>query len=205
MNFDNKKTAGLLLFVGVVQFVLFMVVCETAYSGYSVGQQVISDLGNWGLAGNFAAVFTISSVLWGAFTIASAYFVRQELRNRLFVILLALTGACNIGVGIVAEDFSLPAHGLIALVMFVSWAVAAIVSCKFEKSPFSYVSLGLGAVSLVMLIFSLLGKYVSSSFVFGFGAGGMERLIVYPLWLWTLGFGAYLMGASSTATSTGKT
>ena len=205
MDFNKGKIAGLLLFVGVVQVVLFQVVCETVYSGYSVGQQAISDLGNWDLAGNFAAVFNISAVLFGLFIIAGAYFVWQELRNRLFVSLLALAGVCNIGVGVVAEDISPSTHGLIYLIMSVSWVVAAILSGKFEKSPFSYVSIGLGAVSLVMFIFSLLGKYVSSSFVFGFGSGGIERLSVYPLWLWTLGFGAYLMGAYTTVAPTSKT
>jgi hypothetical protein len=28
----------------------------------------------------------------------------------------------------------------------------------------------------------------------GLGAGGMERMIFYPAMIWTLGFGAYLLG-----------
>ncbi len=203
MNFDNKQIAGLLLFAGVVQMVLLKVVCETAYSAYNVGQQPISDLGNWGLAGNFAVVFTFSSVLFGACIMAGAYLVRHGLKSRLFIFSLALAGACNIGVGLVAEDVSPPVHGIIAIVMFVSWAVAAILSYKLEGSPFSFLSLSLGSFSLVMFFLSFLGKYASSSLVFGLGFGGTERLVVYPLWLWTLGFGAYLM-ASNTATLTGR-
>jgi len=57
----------------------------------------------------------------------------------------------------------------------------------------------------LMLVLSLLGQRVSSSFALGLGTGGMERLVVYPLWLWTLGFGAYLIGESSDTTITGKT
>ncbi len=205
MHFGNGKIAGLLFSIGVVQVILFQVVCETVYSGYNVGKQAISDLGNWGLAGSFAAVFNISAVLFGLFIVTGAYFVWQGLRNRLFVSLLALAGVCNIGVGTIAEDISPSTHGLIYLIMSVSWAVAAILSYKLEKSPFSIVSIGLGSVSLVMFIFSLLGKYVSSSLIFGFGLGGIERLTIYPLWLWTLGFGAYIMGASSTVAPTSKT
>jgi hypothetical protein len=99
-------------------------------------------------------------------------------------------------VGVVAENIVPAVHSLFALIMFVSWAVAAVVSFRCWKSPFSYLSVALGAFSLLMLAFSLVQR-VSPSFLLGFGLGGVERLIVYPLWLWTLGFGAHLMGQST--------
>jgi hypothetical membrane protein len=205
MASNNEKIAGTLLFVGVVQVILFQVICQTAFPGYSVEQQAISDLGNWSLAGNLAAVFNVSAVLFGLFIIAASYFVWRSLRNRFFSSLLFLVGLCNVGLGVVAEEISLPLHGLIYLIMSVSWVAAAIVSYKFERFPFSYVSVGLGAISLAVFILSLLGKYVSSGFVFGFGLGGVERLSVYPVWLWTLGLGAYLMGKPGTDAPIGKT
>ena len=205
MNWDNRKIAGLLLFVGVAQFILTKIVLETIYPGYLVGQQAISDLGNWGLAGNFAAVFSASAILLGVFIMAGAYFNGHGSKNRCFTALLAIAGVGNVVVGVVAENVIPSVHSIFALIMFASWAVAALLSYKFVKSPFSYVSVTLGAVSLLMLVLSLLGQRVSSSFVLGLGMGGMERLGVYPLWLWTLGFGAYLIGESSDTTITGKT
>jgi len=205
MNWDNRKIAGLLLFVGVAQFILTKIVCETIYPGYLVGQQAISDLGNWGLAGNFAAVFSASAILLGVFIMAGAYFNGHGSKNRRFTALLAIAGVGNVVVGVVAENVIPSVHSIFALIMFASWAVAALLSYKFVKSPFSYVSVTLGAVSLLMLVLSLLGQRVSSSFALGLGTGGMERLVVYPLWLWTLGFGAYLIGESSDTTIKGKT
>lgn len=205
MNWDNRKIAGLLLFVGVAQFTLTKIVLETIYPGYLVGQQAISDLGNWGLAGNFAAVFSASAILLGVFIMAGAYFNEHGSKNRCFTALLAIAGVGNVVVGVVAENVIPSVHSIFALIMFASWAVAALLSYKFVKSPFSYVSVTLGAVSLLMLVLSLLGQRVSSSFALGLGMGGMERLVVYPLWLWTLGFGAYLIGESSDTTITGKT
>lgn len=205
MNWDNRKIAGLLLFVGVAQFILTKIVCETIYPGYLVGQQAISDLGNWGLAGNFAAVFSASAILLGVFIMAGAYFNGHGSKNRCFTALLAIAGVGNVVVGVVAENVIPSVHSIFALIMFASWAVAALLSYKFVKSPFSYVSVTLGAVSLLMLVLSLLGQRVSSSFALGLGMGGMERLVVYPLWFWTLGFGAYLIGESSDTTITGKT
>jgi hypothetical membrane protein len=205
MTFDKGKIAGALLFVGVVQVILFQVVCQTVYSGYSVGQQAISDLGNWRLAGNFAVVFNISAILLGLLIGTGTYFVWKELKNRPFVSLLALVGACNLGLGVFTEDISPPIHGLIYLIMSVSWAAAAILSYRLKKSLYSYVSICLGVFSFVVFILSLLGKYVDYSLIFGLGLGGIERLSVYPLWLWTLGFGAYLMGESSTGIQINKT
>lgn len=205
MNWDNRKIAGLLLFVGVAQFILTKIVLETIYPGYLVGQQAISDLGNWGLAGNFAAVFSASAILLGVFIMAGAYFNGHGSKNRCFTALLAIAGVGNVVVGVVAENVIPSVHSIFALIMFASWAVAALLSYKFVKSPFSYVSVTLGAVSLLMLVLSLLGQRVSSSFALGLGMGGMERLVVYPLWFWTLGFGAYLIGESSDTTITGKT
>jgi hypothetical membrane protein len=205
MNWNNRKIPGLLLFVGVAQFILTKIVLETIYPGYLVGQQAISDLGNWGLAGNFAAVFSASAILLGVFIMAGAYFNGHGSKNRCFTALLAIAGVGNVVVGVVAENVIPSVHSIFALIMFASWAVAALLSYKFVKSPFSYVSVTLGAVSLLMLVLSLLGQRVSSSFALGLGMGGMERLVVYPLWLWTLGFGAYLIGESSDTTITGKT
>lgn len=201
MTFSNRNISGLLLFVGVVQVILFQTICQTVYPGYSVGQQAISDMGNWDLAGNYAAVFNLSAVLFGLLIITGAYFVRRELKSKLFVSLLALVGICNISLGVIAEEIS-RVHGILFLIMSVSWVVAAVLSYKFVKSPFSYLSVGLGSVSLLVFILSILGKYVSSGFIFGFGLGGIERLSVYPLWLWMLGFGAYLMNANNTPTQT---
>ena len=179
-----------------MQFVLITVVCETVYPGYIAGQQAISDLGNWNLAGHFAAVFSVSSILFGVLIIAGAYFIGQGFKTRRFSSLLALAGVGNVVVGVVAENIVPAVHSLFALIMFVSWAVAAVVSFRCWKSPFSYLSVALGAFSLLMLAFSLVQR-VSPSFLLGFGLGGVERLIVYPLWLWTLGFGAHLMGQST--------
>jgi hypothetical protein len=36
-----------------------------------------------------------------------------------------------------------------------------------------------------------------SAFYLGLGLGGIERVIIYPMALWLLGFGAYLIGDSS--------
>ena len=92
MDYDNKRVVGLLFVVAVVQYILVVVISEAVYSGYSV-QQYLSDLGDWSVAGNNAAIFNGSAVLWGIFLIAGAYYIQQIFKNRLFTSLLAISGS----------------------------------------------------------------------------------------------------------------
>ncbi len=196
MNYSDKRIAGLPFFVGVVQFVLAVVVSEAVYSGYSVGQQVMSDLGDWSLAGNSAVIFDVSVILLGIFVIVGAYFIQRIFKNRLFTSLVLMSGVGCVGGGLVAENIFLPLHLIFALVAFVFGASSAIMSYKFVKSPLSYVSVILGAVTLSAVVLSNLGYSVNSGFYLGLGFGGIERFIIYPVLLWVLGFGAYLIGDS---------
>jgi hypothetical membrane protein len=203
MNLDSKRIAGFLIFVGAVQYVLAVVISEALYSGYSVGQQAMSDLGDWSKAGNSAAIFDASAIMLGMFAIAGAYFIQRGFKNRLFTSLLFITGLGCVVVGVVAENVSLPVHSVFALVIFVFGAAAAIVSYKFEKSPLSYASVILGGVTLLALVLFILG-HRDSGFYLGLGLGGMERFIIYPLLLWRLSFGSYLSGVSSETVTTSK-
>ena len=135
MNYDNKRTAGLLFVVGAVQFVLAVVISEAIYSGYSVGQQYLSDLGDWSLAGNYAAIFDVSVILYGLFIIAGAYFFQRVFKNRLFTSLLVITGVGSVSAGVVAINMSFSVHGILGLIAFVSAAASAIMSYKFGKAP----------------------------------------------------------------------
>ena len=198
MNLNNKRIAGLLFLAGTVQFVLVVIISESVYSGYSVGHQAVSDLGDWNLAGNYAAIFNASVILLGSLVISGAYFILREIKSRLFSSLLVIGGVGMIGVGVVAENISFSVHVVLALFIFVFFAATAIMSYKFEKSPLSHMSVVLGVLMLLAIILLILGRgQVNSGFYLGIGYGGMERLIIYPLLLWTLGFGAYLIGDSS--------
>jgi len=204
MNYDNKKVAGLLFFVGAAQFVLAVVVSEAIYPGYNVGQQIMSDLGDWSLAGNAAAIFDVSIVLLGILTVAGAYFIQRGFQNRLFPSLLVITGILAVIVGVIAENVFLSVHTIVAGFFFWFAAASTIMSYKFEKPPLSYLFVILGAIILLAIVLFSLGNSVNSIFFLDLGIGGMQRFIVYPFLLWLLGLGAYLIGDSSGTTTTGK-
>ena len=193
---DNKRVVGLLLVVAVVQYVLAVVISEAVYSGYSVGQQMLSELGDWSLAGNNAAIFNGSALLWGILLVAGAYFIHQVFKNRLFSSLLTISGVGAVVSAVVSMNISFEVHGMFGMVAFVFGAAAAIMSYRFLKSPLCLVSIILGAVTLLATVLFMLGQG-DSAFYLGLGVGGVERFVVLPLLLWMLGFGAYLIGDSS--------
>ena len=196
MNWYNKRIAGLLFVIGVVQFVIVLVISEAIYPGYSLGQQWMSDLGDWSKAGNCAAIYNTSAILYGSFIIAGAYYTQRVVKSRFFTALLAICGVGSVLSGIIALNVSTLVHGSFGLVTFVFGASSAVMLYRFEKKPLSYVSVVLGVVAFIATIFTALGQRGFGSYL-GLGLGGMERLIIYPLLLCLLGYGAYLLGDSS--------
>jgi hypothetical membrane protein len=199
MNYDNKRIAGLLFIVAVVQYVLVIVISESIYPNYSVMEQMVSELGDWSLAGNNAAIFNTSAILWSILFIAGTFYIHRVLKNRLFTSLLAICGVGSIVPGFVALNISFEVHGLFAMVAFISAAASAIMTYKFVKSPLSYISVILGVATLSAMGLFMLGQG-DSAFFLGLGLGGMERLALYPILFWMLGFGGYLIGNSSDKT-----
>jgi len=184
--------SGAVLFVGVVQFALAVFVAEFLYPGYSVSQNTLSDLGatcNKGSCQIFqpsSYIFNSSIILGGILVLISAFYIRRAVRANLFVGDITIAGSAMIGVGLFPETFGI-IHGLLSAAAFLSISVAAIIAYRLEGVPLSYLSVLLGAVSLVSAVLYL------SSIYFTLGQGGMERMIVYPVLLWSLAFSGQLI------------
>ncbi len=184
MAYDNEKMAGALLFLASVQFLLFLVITEALYPGYSVSQNYISDLG----VGSTALLFNTSVFILGILTLAGTYFVHRVFTFKLFTLFLVLTGIGAMGVGLFPEDAG-AIHGIFAMITFLFGGLSAVVSYKFTKPPLSYFSVILGVMALVALVLFASGTYL------GLGVGGMERMIAHPALLWGVSFGSSLMGS----------
>lgn len=108
--------------------------------------------------------------------------------------LSAVFGAAGIAVGIFPGDTG-NLHGIAALAWFISGPISAIVAYKLETKPFAYFSVVIGAYALLDLLLNVT-MHGSSPFSV-FGRGGTERMVAYPLLIWVIGFGGYLMGSAS--------
>jgi hypothetical protein len=70
-----------------------------------------------------------------------------------------------------------------------SGGVMIVVDAVLLRGPFRYLSAVLGLLSLGCLLLSTLASVGGHLF----GYGGAERIIVYPIIIWLMGFGVYLM------------
>ena len=189
MFYDDRRMAGLLLFVGGTVFLIFHIVAEAVDPTYSVSDNFISDLGV--RAG--APFFNTAMVLLGLFILLSAYFLDRTFHDRILMILLFVAGIGAMGVGIFNENF--PAlHTLFSLVTFLGIGFAAIAAYRVSKPPLAYIGVLAGIASLIAL------ALFASRILLGLGVGGMERMIVLPVLAWALAFGGSLMASVPAAT-----
>jgi hypothetical membrane protein len=194
MHYENSKISGTLLLVGGIQFILFLIIAEAVYPGYSVSVNYISDLGVWGKPS--AVFFNPSTVLFGLAVLASSYFINKEFKNPVFTALFALAGLGALGVGVFPENTfivnGIPViHTISAGTAFIVGGLAALASFKFTKPPLKYIGVILGAAALVATV---LFRTTKDFGYLGLGVGGMERMIAYPTILWIIGFGGYQLG-----------
>ncbi len=195
MTSQNAKIAGALLTVGGIQFVLALIIAEAIYPGYIIADNYISDLGVWGKPS--AAIFNPSVMIFGIAIIVASVFIKRYFHLGKLAYLYTIAGAGTLGVGIFPENTFIingvsVLHSISALLAFVVGALSAIVTYKITKTPFRYISAFLGAFSLVALVVFLATRDASA---LGIGAGGLERMVAYPMTLGLIGFGGYLLGS----------
>jgi hypothetical membrane protein len=180
----SKRFAGLLSFVGASQFLIIMLICEALYPGYSISENMISDLG----IGSTAGLFNSSIIVLGLLIILSAISFHSFHKNNIFTILMILTGTGAMGVGIFPENLR-PYHEIFAGITFIFGGLSEMLSFILIRFPMSIAVIFLGGLTLGSLVLFVLGAHL------GLGPGGMERMIVYPVILWGASFGGYLMAS----------
>jgi hypothetical membrane protein len=185
MRVDARQWAGLLLFVGIAEFAIGMTVAEAVYPEYSVSGNTISDLG----VGVASPIFNGAIIVLGLAVFFAARFLFLASDDLVLWILVALAGIGAIGVGIFTEAWGI-VHDIFSLITFVFAGLSAIWASRIVRPPLRYLSIAFGVFSLAAL-----GLYVSNTYL-GLGRGGMERMIVWPVLVWGLGFGGYLLTAS---------
>jgi hypothetical membrane protein len=206
----SVRHGAIALIVGAVQFIVAMAITQIGYgSSYSLTQNYISDLGAvncgaFGGSGSFPGhyvcspwhdVFNVSVIVLGLLVILAVFLIRTGFparRSRAIGLgLLALSGLGAIGVGLSPEDVNLTVHSVSALLAFAGGGFALIVLgfAMFRDTRWdgfrAYTILS-GLVALIALLL-----FVSKVYL-GLGVGGMERLIVAPVLLWSIVAGTHL-------------
>ncbi len=187
------KMAGALFFIGGVQWFLAIILAEGWHPGYNSTVHYVSSLG----VGVTSLLYNASLILLGVAVVAGAFLIRRALDSRVFFVLLTITGMATLGVGLFPENIR-PWHGIVTPIALLFGGLSAIASYRQQKSPLSYVSVLLGAMSLAagILFNPYLGLSPESTETYlDLGKGTMERLVIYPILIWIIGFGSQLAGS----------
>jgi hypothetical membrane protein len=201
LGLSERSIAGFGLTVSGFLGLMGIITAEVLYPNYSTRQD-ISDLGSTRppdpvIHEPSATVFNSTMLLTGVIVVISAYLLYRVMDRRGFPITLAIFGLGAFGVGVFPGNVT-PWHGLFALLTFFTGGITVLLSARVVSRPFSLLCGLFGAVSFLTLV---------SVFVFGLvvggphpleflGGGGIERWVVYPLILWLLSFGGYLLAKS---------
>ena len=200
----EKFGAALLILAGTT--ILMAIVTGEALFGaaYTTSQNTISDLGSTWQPGDIvrepsATIFNTAMIVGGAMIVAAAATYWRAYRSRSLAIALLLLGVGMLGVGsfpgteIGGHPSTAGLHPPLSMLTFIAGGLCGVLAYRVTTAPFRYVSVMLGLVSLASLVLS--GPLSSSEL----GAGGVERWVAYPVVLWVVAFGGYLLGAGSPA------
>ena len=193
MAISNASKAGVAIFVGGVQFSIFLILAEIYYPGYNVSTNYVSDLGATCPSSGACVIneptsmiFNVSIALLGLLILLGAYFLQRAFRLTPATVMVALSGIGALGVGLFPETTGI-VHSIFSLIVFLFAGLAALTTARFQKKPMFYFSIILGVFTLVALLL-----YVGDAYL-GLGPGGMERMIVYPALVFSIGFGGHMM------------
>jgi hypothetical membrane protein len=115
-----------------------------------------------------AAIFNSTMMITGLLIIGAAFFVHRAFDALIVSIPLTLLGIGALGVGVFPGNYG-TVHALFALLAFLAGGISAITAYRVESVPFRYISVVLGAISLITLFTYFSMGRASPFAVLGFG------------------------------------
>ena len=189
----DQRLGGLLLFALAAQFMTVIMLAASIAPDYDFAEAAISDLG---VIPETALLFNVSLMVVGLLNILGGYvFYRSHGRMWIFI-LFALAGVGAIGAGILPLNSS-ELHSLFALAAFLFFNLEAIASGSVLRGWMKLISLLAGVLGIAFVVLMIAGDSGNAAAFGAIGHGGTERMIVYPVMLWMLAFGGYLMGTAA--------
>ncbi|MGI0054151.1 MAG: DUF998 domain-containing protein [Thermoplasmata archaeon] len=190
---DLERAGLLLTFAGVV-FLLTLVILESIYPGYSVHSNSISDLLAIGTSTSLIGepILFLVALTW----MAGVYYLFRNTGETGRMVLYLLPGLGLMLAVLSPENVNVVIHSVGAILAFVPGSIAVILSYRMIGSRFRYFAIVLGVLGLAGTALYF-GAYETPSIQQTLGTGGWERVIVYPLLIWLIGFGSYLLAKSA--------
>ena len=188
-----QKTAGLLMVISGIQFMLLVSIAETLYPGYNTAIYDLSSLADLPIHEPSATIFNVTVFTAGLLVFIAAYLIYKRYQSKIFPAFLGLLGIGAMGVGIF-PGYTGNVHVIFAMASFIFGSLALLTSFTILKdSLLKYILTVLGAIALLDILLVIILQDASP--FMAFGIGGTERLIVYPVILGVIALGGYLTGS----------
>ena len=183
---------GLIISIMSSQFLLVLMLGAAIAPDYSIHDNAISDLG---VIPQTALLFNTSLFLFGIFIIMGAYLYHPLHKKRWITLLFIISGIGAMGVALFPLN-NPGIHGIFALLAFLFTNLLPIGISTLLPKPLNILSMVIGTLGLVFLLLHFLSDSGILDMYNVIGHGGSERMIVYPILLWFIAFGGYLMASS---------
>lgn len=187
-NISRHTKNGTGFAVGGILAMLITTASAAIYPTYSSRNDAISYLGGAGVPTEI--FWDLSIVIVGILWIWSTYMLFRKSNRKFSPILFYLAGAGFLLVGFSPWNQSPTTHYLGANLIFLFGALSAIAASRMTYGTMAKISFVSGFVSILAYI----SGYVGSGYILG--SGGIERMIFYPVILWEIAFGGYLLNDS---------
>jgi hypothetical membrane protein len=170
-----------------------IITAEALYTNPYNARMEISDLGaseTGVILHPSSYIFNATMLVAGTMIVLGAWFTHQALHRRAVTIPTGLLGIGVLGVGIFPGNIH-PQHPLFAYTAFLAGGLAVLLSAPVTRQPLRAMFAVMGTISLAFTL--------ASVFLLEWGPftrldlGGVERWMVYPVLLWLVGFGGYLV------------
>lgn len=193
VSYDSQRLAGVLFALLAAQFMTVIMLASAMAPGYDFNSAAISDLG---VIPETALLFNASLVVVGLLNVLGGFLFYRTHGSRWLFALFGLAGVGAVGAGLFPLDTG-GVHSLFALLAFLGFNVEAIASATRLEGVMKFLSVLAGVVGFVFLVVMVVGDGGNAA-VFGpIGHNGTERMIVYPVMVWLMVLGGYLLGRSS--------
>ena len=194
----RSAIAAILLMLAGSTVLMGIITAEALFPGeFNTGDHTVSSLASTFNPGNevfepSATIFNLTMIATGVMIVAAAFLLSGF--GRALRIALAILGIACFLVGVFpgeivdGEPSAEGVHPIVALLAFLGGAVAALLAARVTKAPFRYFSLAIGLITPSALFSA--GALSETNL----GEGGVERWVIYPVVLWLLAFGGYVLG-----------
>ncbi|HKJ96190.1 MAG TPA: DUF998 domain-containing protein [Thermoplasmataceae archaeon] len=191
----KRRNPGTGFALGGIIALMSITAATAVYPSYSERSQAISYLGGAGVTTEI--FWNISVIIVGVLWLWSTYLLFRNGGFKIRPVIYALAGLGFLLVGLSPWDVFPTTHYLGANLIFVFGALSSILAYRMTSGAMAKISVLAGIFSFV----SYFGGYVGFDYILG--PGGAERMIFYPILLWQIAFGGYLLGHSQNQAYTG--